>query len=112
MAHCRQGYHSLANGVFARQVLGGGAQWLEVKASRGEQPQAQWLLDQMQQRHPELLDRCSRLSADKGSDQPAVGSASDQADHRRNCWKDADAEANNISDTTAKSPACVRSAVR
>ena len=37
-------------------------------ASRGEQPQAQRLLDQMQERHPELLERCSRLSADKGYD--------------------------------------------
>ena len=37
-----------------------------TKASRAEQPQAQRLLDQMQERHPELLERCSRLSADKG----------------------------------------------
>ena len=39
-----------------------------TKASRAEQPQAQRLPDQMQERHPELLERCSRLSADKGYD--------------------------------------------
>ena len=57
-----------------------------TEASRRDpQPQAQWLLDQMPQRHPELLGRCSRLSADKGDGprhQPAVAIASDQADHR------------------------------
>ena len=34
-----------------------------TKASSTEQPQAQRLLDQMQDLHPELLERCSRLSA-------------------------------------------------
>ena len=33
-----------------------------TKASSAEQPQAQRLLDQMQDLHPELLERCSRLS--------------------------------------------------
>ena len=59
-----------------------------TQASTGEQPQAQRLLDQMHERHPELLERCDRMSADKGydgpqADQPAVATASDQADHRR-----------------------------
>ena len=39
-----------------------------TKASTAEQPQAQRLLDQMQDRHPELLQRCHRMSADKGYD--------------------------------------------
>ena len=69
-----------------------------TEASRGEQPQAQWLLDQMQQRHPELLDRCSRLSADKGyDDHKLINRLWDQHQIKpiiaiRNCWKDADAE--------------------
>ena len=59
-----------------------------TKPSTGEQPQAQRLLDQMRERHPELLERCGRMSADKGYDDhklinPAVETASDQADHRR-----------------------------
>ena len=70
-------------------ALGGGRQLqlplaFEVTASRGEQPQAQRLL--LQERH-ELLDGAS-LERRQGlrrpyqADQPAVGSASDQADHR------------------------------
>ena len=39
-----------------------------TEASRAEQPQAQLLLDHMPERHPEFLQRCSRLSADKGYD--------------------------------------------
>ena len=69
-----------------------------TEASRGEQPQAQQLLDQMQERHPELLDRCSRMSADKGyDDQKLINRL--WAQHQikpiiaiRNCWKDGDAE--------------------
>ena len=69
-----------------------------TKASRAEQPQAQRLLDQMQERHPELLERCSRLSADKGyDDHKLINRLWDQ--HRikpiiaiRNCWQDGDAE--------------------
>ena len=39
-----------------------------TKASTGEQPRAQRLLDQMHGRHPELLQRCGRTSADKDYD--------------------------------------------
>lgn len=69
-----------------------------TEASRGEQPQAQQLLDQMQERHPELLDRCSRLSADKGyDDQKLINRLWQQHQIKpiiaiRNCWKDGDAE--------------------
>ena len=36
-------------------------------ASYGEQPVAQLLLDQLQERHPDLLETCERLSADKAT---------------------------------------------
>ena len=69
-----------------------------TEASRGEQPQAQRLLDQMQERHPQLLERCSRLSADKGyDDHKLINRLWDQHQIKpiiaiRNCWQDADAE--------------------
>ena len=58
-----------------------------TKASTAEQPQAQLLLDQMQERHPENAGTVQSLECRQGLrrpqvDQPAVGSASDQADHR------------------------------
>ena len=67
-------------------------------ASRGEQPQAQRLLDQMQERHPELLERCSRLSADKGyDDHKLINRLWDQHQIKpiiaiRNCWQDGEAD--------------------
>ena len=73
-----------------------------TEASRGEQPQAQWLLDQMQERHPELLERCSRLSADKGyDDHKLINRLWDEHQIKpiiaiRNCWKDGDAEDNGV----------------
>ena len=36
-------------------------------ASYGEQPVAQLLLDQLQERHPDLLQQCQRLSADRAT---------------------------------------------
>ena len=71
-------------------------------ASRAEQPQAQRLLDQMQERHPELLQRCSRLSADKGyDDHKLINRLWDQ--HRikpiiaiRNCWQDGEADVDGV----------------
>ena len=65
-----------------------------TRASRAEQPQAQRLLDQMQDRHPQLLERCSRLSADKAyDDHKLINRLWDQ--HRikpiiaiRKCWRD------------------------
>ena len=69
-------------------------------ASYGEQPEAQRLLDQMQERHPDLLEQCERLSADKGYDDSKLigwGSASDQAIiDIRNCWKDGENEENGV----------------
>ena len=72
-----------------------------TKASRAEQPQAQRLLDQMQDRHPQLLERCHRLSADKGyDDHKPINRLWGQ--HRikpiiaiRNCWRDVDAADDN-----------------
>ena len=69
-----------------------------TKASTAEQPQAQLLLDQMQERHPELLERCSRLSADKGyDDHKLINRLWDQHQIKpiiaiRNCWQDGEAE--------------------
>ena len=39
-----------------------------TEASAAEQPQALRLLDQLEQRHPTVLERCGHLSADKGYD--------------------------------------------
>ena len=72
-----------------------------TKASTAEQPQAQRLLDQMQDRHPQLLERCHRLSADKGyDDHKLIERLWDQ--HRikpiiaiRDCWRDGDATDDN-----------------
>ena len=72
-----------------------------TKASRAEQPQAQRLLDQMQDRHPQLLERCHQLSADKGyDDHKPINRLWGQ--HRikpiiaiRNCWRDVDAADDN-----------------
>ena len=69
-----------------------------TKASNAEQPQAQLLLDQMQERHPQMLERCSRLSADKGyDDHKLINRLWDQHQIKpiiaiRNCWQDAEAE--------------------
>ncbi len=73
-----------------------------TKASTGEQPQAQRLLDQMQDRHPELLQRCDRLSADKGyDDQKLINRLWQQHQIKpvidiRNCWKDGEAEQDGV----------------
>ena len=62
-------------------------------ASSAEQPQAQLLLDQMQERHPQLLERCARLSADKGyDDHKLINRLWDQHQIKpiiaiRNCWQ-------------------------
>ena len=67
-------------------------------ASYGEQPVAQLLLDQLQERHPDLLEQCQRLSADKGyDDSKLIERLWDQHQIKpiidiRNCWKDSDAE--------------------
>ncbi len=73
-----------------------------TKASTGEQPQVQRLLDQMQERHPELLQRCSRMSADKGYDDHMLINRLWQQ-HQikpiipiRNCWKDGEAEEDGV----------------
>ena len=54
--------------------------------------------DQMQERHPELLEGCSRLSADKGyDDHKLINRLWDQHQIKpiiaiRNCWQDGEAE--------------------
>ena len=73
-----------------------------TKASTGEQPQAQRLLDQMQDRHPELLHRCERMSADKGyDDHKLINRLWQQLEIKpiidiRNCWKDGEAEEDGV----------------
>ena len=73
-----------------------------TKASTGEQPQAQRLLDQMHERHPELLERCGRMSADKGYDDHKLINRRWQQ-HQikpiiavRNCWKDGEHEEDGV----------------
>ena len=72
------------------------------KASTGEQPQAQRLLDQMQERHPELLQRCDRMSADKGyDDHKLINRLWQQHQIKpiidiRNSWKDGEAEEDGV----------------
>ena len=73
-----------------------------TKASTGEQPQAQRLLDQMQERHPELLERCGRMSADKGYDHHKLINRLWQQ-HQikpiiavRNCWQDGEHEEDGV----------------
>ena len=71
-------------------------------ASYGEQPVAQLLLDQLQERHPDLLETCERLSADKGyDDSKLIERLWDQHQIKpiidiRNCWKDSDAEEDGV----------------
>ena len=71
-------------------------------ASYGEQPEAQRLLDQMQERHPDLLEQCERLSADKGyDDSKLINRLWDQHQIKpiidiRNCWKDGENEENGV----------------
>ena len=71
-------------------------------ASYGEQPVAQLLLDQLQGRHPDLLQQCQRLSADKGyDDSKLIERLWDQHQNKpiidiRNCWKDSDAEEDGV----------------
>ena len=71
-------------------------------ASTAEQPQAQRLLDQMQEHQPQLLERCSRLSADKGyDDHKLINRLWDQRQIKpiiavRNCWQDGEANDDGI----------------
>ena len=73
-----------------------------TKASTAEQPQAQRLLDQMQDRHPELLQRCDRMSADKGyDDHKLIDRLWQQHQIKpiiaiRNCWQDGEAEEDGV----------------
>ena len=73
-----------------------------TKASTGEQPQAQRLLDQMQERHPELLERCDLMSADKGyDDHKLINRLWQQHQIKpiidiRNSWKDGEAEEDGV----------------
>ena len=73
-----------------------------TKASTGEQPQAQRLLDQMHERHPELLQRCDRMSADKGyDDHKLINRLWQQHQIKpiiaiRDCWKDGEAEEDGV----------------
>ena len=73
-----------------------------TKASTAEQPQAQRLLDQMQYRHPELLQRCGRMSADKGyDDHKLIDRLWQQRQIEpiiaiRNCWRDGEAEEDGV----------------
>ena len=65
-------------------------------------PQAQRLLDQMQERHPELLHGCYRMSADKGyDDHKLINRLWQQHQIKpiiaiRNCWKDGEAEEDGV----------------
>ena len=73
-----------------------------TKASTAEQPQAQRLLDQMQDRHPELLQRCGRMSADKGyDDHKLIDRLWQQHQIKpiiaiRNCWQDGEAKEDGV----------------
>ena len=73
-----------------------------TKASTGEQPQAQRLLDQMHERHPELLERCGRMSADKGyDDHKLINRLWQQHQIKpiiavRNCWQDGEHEEDGV----------------
>ena len=73
-----------------------------TKASTGEQPQAQRLLDQMQERHPELLERCGRMSADKGyDDHKLINRLWQQHQFKpiiavRDCWQDGEHEEDGV----------------
>ena len=73
-----------------------------TKASTAEQPQAQRLLDQMQDRHPELLQRCHRMSADKGyDDHKLIDRLWQQHQIKpiiaiRNCWQDGEAKEDGV----------------
>ena len=73
-----------------------------TKASTAEQPQAQRLLDQMQDRHPGLLQRCGRMSADKGyDDHKLIDRLWQQHQIKpiiaiRNCWQDGEAEEDGV----------------
>ena len=65
-----------------------------TKASAAEQPVALRLLDQLEQRHDTLLERCEHLSADKGYDDgKLIECLWDRHQIKpvidiRNCWKD------------------------
>ena len=100
-----------------------------TKALTAEQPQAQRLLDQMQECHPEPLERCSRLSADKGyDDSKLIMRLWDQHQIKpvvaiRNCWQDGDAEQDVVTELVrdqqnvtytynGEVPVCARRAVR
>ena len=73
-----------------------------TKASTGEQPQAQRLLDQMHERHPELLEQCGRMSADKGyDDHKLINRLWQQHQIKpiidvRNCWQDGEHEEDGV----------------
>ena len=73
-----------------------------TRASTAEQPQAQRLLDQMQDRHPELLQRCGRMSADKGyDDHKLIDRLWQQHQIKpiiaiRNCWRDGEAKEDGV----------------
>ena len=73
-----------------------------TKASTAEQPQAQRLLDQMQDRHPELLQRCGCMSADKGyDDHKLIDRLWQQHQIKpiiaiRNCWRDGEAKEDGV----------------
>ena len=65
-----------------------------TRASAAEQPVAQQLLDQLEQRHDTVLERCAMLSADKGyDDSKLIKRLWDQHQIKpvidiRNCWQD------------------------
>lgn len=65
-----------------------------TEASAAEQPAALRLVDQLEQRHPTVLQRCGHLSADKGYDDgKLITRLWDQHQIKpvidiRNCWRD------------------------